>query len=111
MSSIDVTERRFDPDAREIAPDLNEAMRRRIAARLRDLYAPVAEEALPNAHVDLLLALRADQQQVQEHEHHEEEDEDWIHLPSLLAGCLNRPGPLLRRGREVDGNAHAAAKR
>ena len=58
MGGIEVTEHRFDPDAREIAPDLNEAMRRRIAARLRDLYAPVTEEALPTSHVDLLLALR-----------------------------------------------------
>lgn len=55
---IEVSERRFDLDGPEIAPDLNEAMRRRIAARLRDLYAPVAEAALPVEHVDLLLALR-----------------------------------------------------
>lgn len=58
MSTIDVTERRFDPQSREIAPDLNEAMRLRIGARLRDLYAPVTDAALPNNHVDLLLALR-----------------------------------------------------
>lgn len=58
MSSIDVTEPHFDLSSPVIAPDLNEAMRRRIAARLRDLYAPVADEALPTTHVELLLALR-----------------------------------------------------
>lgn len=55
---IEVVEQRFELDASGIAPDLNEAMRRRIGSRLRELYAPVTEEALPTEHVDLLLALR-----------------------------------------------------
>lgn len=58
MSTLEIMERRFDLSSPQIEPDHNAAMRRRIAARLRELYAPVAEEPLPNEHVELLLALR-----------------------------------------------------
>ena len=57
-NSLEVTERRFEMESREITSDLNEAMRERIGARLRELYAPVTDEPLPTSHVDLLLALR-----------------------------------------------------
>jgi hypothetical protein len=52
---------RFSPSPRDEAartPCLDRASQDRIGALLRAAYAEVAEEGIPNQHIDLLLALR-----------------------------------------------------